>query len=513
MVIELFRIMSYNATLSGEATPTLQKTTPVDPQKIQGNEVGENKVASRDFAVNPPTSFPTPGPSPQYALLQSNSSFDFTKIDLPSPGTLVESKAHNLSLDTQKSKGATIIRRNYAKGGHELGRSNSQRDPESRLKTISALNAYMEGDKGAGNILASIARSDGIASDLRTTIWPILLDTHPMVMASTLRRADSNQNVPIKRIRTEIAKYHRRQKGLPSTRYPSPPTSASPGSLSIASTSTNSSSIASIDSHALDEFSLDTAVEEAVVSFLESHSQIEYSHGIVHVCLTLSDWLITPLSISDVSDDEQETQSARLTTCFDQIMMIMHWNPQQAASDEDVCCRRIAHFLALFRRLMPELTAYFDEEEANVPSEEWIQSWIQWWCAKELSTAQKSRLWDFYLGYRPSDVLGESPGPQIECSDGDGEGDAPLRPQLPGKVNEGDHEAYTPADWHPYVCLALLRASKDELEELELSEIRTLLGHLPAFDMGAILKEAEKLRREAKELARREEAELDRRKS
>ena len=506
--IETARRMSYHVSVPVGAS---SEETPVKSQKVQDQKAENGKVSLRDFATNPPTSLPTPASSPQFVLLPASSSFDVANINLPPPGSVAELSTDDSTLDTQRIKGAISSRKSYAKVGREPGRDNTPKASESRLRMIDALNAYMEGNKDAANVLASIARSDGITSDLRNIIWPILLETHPMVKSSWLRRAASSRTIPVRRVRAEIAKYHRRRKGLPSIRYPSPQTSASPGSMSIASTSTNNSSTTSIDSLALDEYSLDAAVEEAVVSFLECHSSIEYSHGMVHVCLTLSEWLISPLSISGISDDEQEAQSARLTTCFDQIMMIMHWNPQKISSDEDVCCQRVAHFLAMFRRLMPELTAYFDEEEANVPSEEWIQSWIRWWCAKELSTKQKARLWDFYLGYRPSDLLGERPGFRIECSDGDGEADAPLRPQLPGKVNEGDHEAYTPADWHPYVCLALLRASKDELEELELSEIRTLLGHLPAFDMDAILNEAAKLRREAKELTRREE--LERRKS
>jgi hypothetical protein len=273
----------------------------------------------------------------------------------------------------------------------------------------------------------------------------------------------------------------------------------------------------------LDQAALDSAIEDAVVAYLESHGSVQYSPGMVYVCLTLSDWLFIPPSVSS----DQENQSTGLARAFEQMMAIMLWSPPQVPAKagnmqllDGVLTRRISHFFTIFRKLMPELAAYFDEEEANGFGEEWVQAWIQWWCSRELSKDDKARLWDFYLGYRPTPrqlsfstltASSDDRDVHIDSSDGDGEDEPPPRPVLPGNVNSSAPEAYTPADWHPFVCLALLRACKDALEELELSEIRTLLTRLPRINMDAILREAGKMRKELREMNVREDEEALRR--
>jgi Rab-GTPase-TBC domain len=437
-----------------------------------------------------------------------------------------------------KPRKATMIRRSFPSAtstGSTFTLSAMEKEASLKARIAEAVNSFNSGNKDAANVLAEIARSNGIPANFRQSVWPILLETHPLVRVKTAgspapvgiagshRQTEMAPEIPIKRIRAELSRYHRRRKNIPNTRHPSPPRSCSPGNESPASTSTIASTISPPDQDALDQAALDSAVEDAVVAYLESHASVPYSPGMVHVCLALSDWVFVPPSISN----DQENQTAGLTKAFERMMTIMLWSSPQIPTKpgdmqrlDGVLTRRISHFFTIFRKLIPELATYFDEEEANGFGEEWVHSWIQWWCSRELHKDDKGRLWDFYLGYRPTPrwplastltPSGGDEGIHIDSSDGDGEDEPPPRPILPGNVNGGAPEAYTPADWHPFACLALLRACKDALEELELSEIRTLLTRLPRINMDAILREASKMRKELRELSAKEDEEALRR--
>ncbi|KAH0538210.1 hypothetical protein FGG08_005179 [Glutinoglossum americanum] len=430
-----------------------------------------------------------------------------------------------------KSRKTTIIRRPFPRSNGTdttLILSAAEKEASLRNKITEAVRSFTNGNKNAASTLAEIARTSGIPASLRQSVWPMLLETHPLVRAEAagnaapLRQSGSTPEIPTKRIRAELSRYHRRRKGIPNTRHPSPPRSRSPGIESPGSVPTTESMVSPPDQEALDQAALDSAVEDAVVAYLESRGSAKYSPGMVYVCLTLSDWVFVPPSVSN----DQENQSAGLAKAFEQMMAVILWSSPQVPTRtgnmqllDGVLTRRISHFLTIFRKLLPELAAYFDEEEANGFGEEWVHNWIQWWCSRELSKDDKARLWDFYLGYRPTPRRPLLPTPagsddedvHIDSSDGDGEDEAPPRLVLPGNVNSGAVEAYTPADWHPFVCLALLRACKDALEELELSEIRTLLTRLPRINMDAILREAGKMRKELREVSDREDEEALRR--
>ncbi|KZF20841.1 RabGAP/TBC [Xylona heveae TC161] len=443
--------------------------------------------------------------------------------------------------------------RKQIRNGASSVRSSQSHDAEAvlfqRARLEELFRAYNSGDSVAADAIAEIARSNGIPGDLRRQAWPILLETHPIRLTGahirgpvlSMQHMEPAKDMPIRRIRGEIARFHKRRKTNLSTRNTSSSLSVSPAAgatTPLTTTSATSSSAIAPDRDALEQLALDTAVEAAVIGFLERNDQLPYAPGMIHVCFTLADWIFAPLGCSSFDPNAHYTQHELLCRTFDQIMAIMLWYPPSSASKdsmehqcEGALTRRITHFLAVSRRLLPELTAYFDEEEVNGFAEEWVHSWIKWWCARELPGEQKGRLWDFYLGYRPSVYSSEasrsssnttspaSPAPpepraSIDVSDGNGEEEAPARPNPLGQEDENKPlagEAYTPADWHTYVCVALLKACKDELEELELSEIRALLSRLPKLNVNAILAEARKARRELRELGLREDEEVRRR--
>ncbi|KAI8639485.1 rab-GTPase-TBC domain-containing protein [Parasitella parasitica] len=112
-----------------------------------------------------------------------------------------------------------------------------------------------------------------------------------------------------------------------------------------------------------------------------------------------------------------------------------------------------------FERLMQAI-----EEEVDL--NEFTTSWLQYLLSKEMKFANLVRLWDSYFA-------------------------------MPD-----------PLEFHPFVCLAILRNARENLEDLEQSEIRTMLLRLPCMDMQPILAEAYNLRHETMERQLFEESEM-----
>ncbi|KAI9817470.1 MAG: Protein required for Brome mosaic virus replication [Pycnora praestabilis] len=446
---------------------------------------------------------------------------------------LAQNEKHDVSQSEKqtKVKKATIIRKTYSRSSSN-DRAQQMQDAISILmlekRIIEDMDSYYGGNPNAADALASYARLHGIPERFRGSVWPILLDTHPIILASRLgdnenAHLDVENEIPIKRIRAEMGRYHRRQKNLPHTQNPSPPASASSGADSTASNDTaigSASDVLPPDPETLQQIALDTVVEDAVVAYLQENPHIQYFPGLIQVCFTLSDWIFIAPSPGILSIEEQESRSSILHKAFAQIMTIMHSTPSTTSNNsteqtfDAVVTSRISHFLTIFRRLMPELAAYFDEEEFNGFGEEWVHTWTKWWCARELRKDEKARLWDFYLGYRPppETALLTRTAPSSQNTPESDTKEATQPPESHSSATaEAQTRAHAPADWHPFICLALLRACKDALEELELSEIRTLLTRLPKMNMDAILKEAGKLRKELRDLGVRDEEEARRR--
>ncbi|CBQ69509.1 conserved hypothetical protein [Sporisorium reilianum SRZ2] len=112
--------------------------------------------------------------------------------------------------------------------------------------------------------------------------------------------------------------------------------------------------------------------------------------------------------------------------------------------------RQVATFLTLFRTTLPELHAYFEEEEVDIIG--FATNWLQHLLAGELRIEDLMRLWDTYFAM-------------------------------------GDF-----MDLHLYVCIAILTNCKDSLEELDRSETRSMLDSLPPLDIDRIINEAINIR-------------------
>ncbi|KAI8049019.1 rab-GTPase-TBC domain-containing protein [Syncephalis plumigaleata] len=200
-------------------------------------------------------------------------------------------------------------------------------------------------------------------------------------------------------------------------------------------TATNNSSNSNSASHT--DTNQTNHLAEQLANFAQQHDwprnkHVEYSPALVSLCM--------PFVF--VCQEESD-----MYHCFSQLMRML-----EDYLDEQGIRERMANFMTLFRALIPDLHNYFVEEEVDV--NEWATSWLQFLLSKELPLPCLLRLWDIYFS-------------------------------LDGKLEN-----------HVYVCLALLRHYKDALEELEQSEIRTLLLRMPILDINEVIHQALNIRSE-----------------
>ncbi|KAF9145904.1 hypothetical protein BGX30_006044 [Mortierella sp. GBA39] len=172
--------------------------------------------------------------------------------------------------------------------------------------------------------------------------------------------------------------------------------------------------------------------EDVISAYCNHNHRVEYYPAMVNLCAPF------------IYSVKRECDAF---LCFEKMINILDDHFSSRSINESV-----ASFMTLFRTCIPDLYSYFEEEEVDI--KEWAASALQFVLSKELSLENTMRLWDTYFAV---------------------------------------------PDWielHPYFCLAVLRHLKENLEELEQSEIRTMLMRLPPLDMDQIVNEAFNLRHE-----------------
>jgi hypothetical protein len=123
---------------------------------------------------------------------------------------------------------------------------------------------------------------------------------------------------------------------------------------------------------------------------------------------------------------------------------------------------RMTFFLSIFRQFLPDLHSYFEEEAVDM--RELASAWLEGLFAKEMQIGMLMRLW------------GPSPSPSSSCSS-----------LMLDTINTDVYFSIPdPLDLHPYVCLAILTTCKDALEELDQSEVRSMLLSLPPMDVDRV---------------------------
>ncbi|KAI8347606.1 rab-GTPase-TBC domain-containing protein [Choanephora cucurbitarum] len=170
-----------------------------------------------------------------------------------------------------------------------------------------------------------------------------------------------------------------------------------------------------------------------ILAYLNSNRDVEYNPSMISLCAPFI----------HVMENECDAYF-----CFEKLMQAIEEFNQTVSLKEQV-----AQFMTLFRCSLVELCSYFDEEEVDL--NEWSTSWLQNLLSKEMRFENLVRLWDTYFA-------------------------------IPD-----------PFHFHPFVCLSILQSAKEALEDLEQSEIRTLLLRLPLLNMEMIIADAYNFKHEA----------------
>lgn len=181
-----------------------------------------------------------------------------------------------------------------------------------------------------------------------------------------------------------------------------------------------------------------------ILAYLNSNHDVEYSASLVSLCAPF-------IYVLDTECDAY--------FCFERLMQAMEEFNSTVSLKEQV-----AQFMTLFRCGLPELCSYFDDEEVDL--NEWTTSWLQNLLSKEMRFENLVRLWDSYFA----------------MSD--------------------------PFTFHPFVCLSILLSAKEALEDLEQSEIRTMLLRLPLLNMEMVIADAYNFKHETIERQMNENGEL-----
>ncbi|KAI8354757.1 rab-GTPase-TBC domain-containing protein [Mortierella sp. GBAus27b] len=174
--------------------------------------------------------------------------------------------------------------------------------------------------------------------------------------------------------------------------------------------------------------------EEVISAYCNHNHHIEYYPAMVNLCAPF------------VYSIKREWNAY---LCFEKMINMLdeHFN-------EESVNEAVAKFMTLFHTCIPDLYSYFEEEEVDI--KEWAASALQFVLSRELPLENTMRLWDTYFATPEAGWM----------------------------------------DLHPFACLAILKHLKDSFEDLEQSEIRTMLMRLPQMDMDRIINEAFNLRHE-----------------
>ncbi|KAG0309616.1 hypothetical protein BGZ98_000502 [Dissophora globulifera] len=348
------------------------------------------------------------------------------------------------SSSTSSSASSVSSSQNFGHYGHSHRRSNYYQQQDESAITVEEyeelLNAevWVEVPK-----LREYARH-GISREVRGEVWLYLLEIQEAgrskeVSTQKQRRQEFEQldkepNESSKRVRGEISRYLRKTQIASSRDLP-------------------------------------LLFEEVISAYCNQNHQVEYYPAMVNLCAPFvysikREWdaylcfekmvnmLGKPLARRSKDDKAQmfcwKEYSKKLTAAFFIIQLLAlddHFNGESINE-------AVAKFMTLFHTCLPDLYSYFEEEEVDI--KEWAASALQFVLSRELPLENTMRLWDTYF-------------------------------------------AIPNAGWielHPYACLAILKHLKEGFEDLEQSEIRTMLMRLPHLDLDRIINEAFNLRHE-----------------
>ncbi|ANB11736.1 Oca5p [Sugiyamaella lignohabitans] len=187
---------------------------------------------------------------------------------------------------------------------------------------------------------------------------------------------------------------------------------------------------------------------------------------------------------------EQELQQHSFSDVFEKFMLVLFHSPPLSSDGPSGPCdshisQRLSLFLSIFKKLLPELSDYFDEEDvlSSIGGDEWLLWWVKWMGAKVWNKFDRGRAWDMYLGWRPTNPKEAT---QFDVS----QADVGVDPFWSPIELESD-SILAPHIQHLFVCFAILKSKSHTLFELDQSEIRQFLTQVSkSNDMESIILEA-----------------------
>lgn len=373
--------------------------------------------------------------------------------------------------------------------------------------------------------LAQIARNHGLPPAQRQYAWPLLLSTHPHVTHPSIVAQFPTQpvpedEVPVRRIRNDIARYRKRLKASSTNSHGgtthnsvsrATSTGNSPGVLTPRGgkppTDVSERTVAECLTDSMEDRRYEI-IQEAVEDFLRKWGQlVAYESPMIWVAFALAEWVdpVFEFAERDTNSNTSQSSTPELTPVgmwdadsnfsfhkvYEHLMLVIFYTPKKTSDGpsgplDNPASDRISHFITAFRRLLPDISAHFDEEDvmSSIGGDEWLLWWVKWLGAKVFHKSNRGRMWDMYLGWRPT---AESPSTVAPVQKVDiGPFWDPLHLESNALV-----DMYTQ---HIFVCLAVLKAKKNTLLELDQSEIREYLGRVSKIeDMESIVTEAGEL--------------------
>lgn len=323
-------------------------------------------------------------------------------------------------------------------------------------------------DSGDCVSLANLVRTYGLPPSLRAQAWPVLLRSHPSVL-------DANKSKPgsidcleeriLKRLRGDLRRMERMRGGH-----------------------LNSGLIEEIVTKFLRNWGDRILYESPMIwiaDFLISGEQAwgATPHGSpgASVASSLassptSSSVPTPLLGSTADAFAVDSQPftfngippSLLNEVFENVMLVMADKPAP-----------FSEFISMIRSVLPTLNEHFQREgilTGASSGDVWLVWWLRWMGIRAFPSPLLERLWDEYFSFRPR--MEDNSLDVTPCPDN-------LNSFLASE---------SVSRCHLLNCITLMKVYMGKLLELDVSECRQFLSHLPEFDdMEAVIKESKSL--------------------
>ncbi|KAL7667216.1 Oxidant-induced cell-cycle arrest protein 5 [[Candida] zeylanoides] len=121
--------------------------------------------------------------------------------------------------------------------------------------------------------------------------------------------------------------------------------------------------------------------------------------------------------LNDLIDDES-ISNMKFQDVFERLALVLLHSPEKTSTNRKInkstlpinggtIEERVSFFIYLLRKLLPELSTYFQEEQIlnkfGSHDDEWLIWWLKWCGSKVWSRFDRGRIWDLMLGYKQND--------------------------------------------------------------------------------------------------------------